>query len=199
MDEGEKSNKIKQKGDSVTFRLLKKMKYSNAVLELINKSTKEGRCNEEVIKALDFYVKYNHREDEIKLFVEFMDKLENPGQFSEKVLSQLYTQYITEKLQQENKESPDIESKEETISTGDSGESEIFSDYNIEVKAKEIEKITSDEVKNNVIKLSVNNEDTSDEEELFGSTFTDNSQNIIQKAANSSPIARAMASIQRKR
>lgn len=49
-----------KRGDVVTFRLVKKLKYSNEVITLINEG--QGDKNARIIKAIEFYVKYKHLE-----------------------------------------------------------------------------------------------------------------------------------------
>lgn len=58
MNEGEKKKKIYKRGDVVTFRLLKKQKYSDDVLELLNEANKSDILNIEIIEALKVYCKF---------------------------------------------------------------------------------------------------------------------------------------------
>jgi hypothetical protein len=59
MNEGERrSKKIYKHGDIVTFRLVKKIKYSDDVIDLINKASQSNELNKEIIKALELYAKY---------------------------------------------------------------------------------------------------------------------------------------------
>lgn len=196
-NEGE--SKLKHRGDSVTFRLLKKMKYSNDVLELINKSTKEGKCNEEVIKALDFYVRFFHREKEIEMFVQYMDKLKKPTEFSEKVIEQIYAQYIKEKIEKEN-ESGEVSSEKQK---------NVFSNRGKENSESKFNEVDSNEEKSNIIKLNINNEqntnnaEVSDEEDIFGDEFGSTMHKGVQSDAVTSTkdnsLSKAMASIRRKK
>lgn len=52
-----------KRGDIVTFRLTKKQKYSDDIIDLINNADK-NTC---IIKALEFYCKYQHLEPFMKV------------------------------------------------------------------------------------------------------------------------------------
>lgn len=63
-NEGEKRDKVYTRGDVVTFRLPKKLRYSDDVIEFVNMAK-----NEEIIRAIEFYCKYKSAEPLIeKLF-----------------------------------------------------------------------------------------------------------------------------------
>ena len=58
MNNGEK--KVYKRGVSLTFRLPKKMKYSDDVIKLINAASDADELNVEIIRALELYAKYKH-------------------------------------------------------------------------------------------------------------------------------------------
>ena len=60
MNEGEKKKKIYKRGDVVTFRLLKKQKYNDDVLDLLNEANRTDTLNLEIIEALKIYCKFKN-------------------------------------------------------------------------------------------------------------------------------------------
>ena len=60
MNEGEKDKVKFKRGDNVTFRLVKRLQYSDAVIDMLNESYERGSLNHEIIHALEFYTKYKH-------------------------------------------------------------------------------------------------------------------------------------------
>lgn len=187
MNEGEKDKGCKKRGDSVTFRLLKKLQYSDKVIELMNNS--RGKCNEEIIKALDFYVKYKHRKKEIELYIQFIDTINNPEEFSEKVIKKLYSEFISQKIytKEDRNDSEDIKALELKNKANDTKE------YAIESENENFEEKET----NKVINIGQRNtEDNSEEEdELFGGIGRDKNE-VKSKPAS---ISRAISSIRRQR
>lgn len=59
MNEGEgKKKKIYKKGDVVTFRLLKKQRIGEEVLNMLNEANEQDCLNIEIIEALKLYTKF---------------------------------------------------------------------------------------------------------------------------------------------
>lgn len=65
MSEGEKRKKVYERGDVVTFRLLKKQQYGDNVLKLLNEANRTDTLNIEIIKALKLYAEVKYK-DEIR-------------------------------------------------------------------------------------------------------------------------------------
>lgn len=77
MSKGDK--KVYRRGVSLTFRLPKKMKYSDDVIELINTASDADELNVEIIHALELYAKYKrYRKTDVQEdFFEDTDKVVN--------------------------------------------------------------------------------------------------------------------------
>lgn len=199
MNEGEKSKGNKKKGDSVTFRLLKKMKYSNDVIELINDSINNGKCNEEILRAIDFYTKYKHREKEIELYTHFMDKLENPSLFSEKVMEKLYVEFVNEKINLSKDQQLQVQN--ELLTQDIDRDKKEDKEQNL-LMLKEIEPKDSREelAADNIIKVHEWN-NTDEESEIFETmglpqSDASNGSNVEQRTGS---ISRALSSMRRRR
>lgn len=68
MNEGEKQKKkIYKRGDIVTFRLLKKLKYNDDVINFINSINQKDQLNVELIKAIELYAKFDRYKDSMQL------------------------------------------------------------------------------------------------------------------------------------
>ncbi|WP_027633420.1 hypothetical protein [Clostridium hydrogeniformans] len=150
MNEGEKKKKVYTRGDIVTFRLLKRMKFDDNVLDLINTS---NELNKEIIVALELYCKYKEykskileqRDDDIirNFFNNTEEPISKPIKQMKKYSEPKINEPESEELYNDEVFSKDIlESEEEKIFSSEdslnivSADSEVF--YEIESVEDEI-------------------------------------------------------------
>lgn len=144
MIEGEKNKKkIYKRGDIVTFRLLKRVPYSDSVLRFINEANAADMLNVELLAALELYAEYKSKisQTENKLSF-FMDKVSDKENIVVKEVKEENNE-IREELNVINEEINIIETNldnayEETNLVGNDPVDELFSTAYNESAADEI-------------------------------------------------------------
>lgn len=118
-----------KRGDVVTFRLVKKLQYSNDVINMINDG--DGDKNSRIILAIEFYCKYQH-------LAHVMDHLSSD--LINKIMSseEIENIDVMEESNLNQEKGPDINIKDIEVIKNDnmevSAEDEIFGKENVITK-----------------------------------------------------------------
>ncbi|MDT8718242.1 hypothetical protein IAI10_16365 [Clostridium sp. 19966] len=114
MNEGEKQKKKKyQRGEVVSFRLSKKLSYSDEIIDFINDANEKDQLNIELVNAIEVYIKYKKFDLDILIGGKKIEKKEKLNEIDEFEISDKHTS------------NDKIENKKEI----DNSEEEIYKDF----------------------------------------------------------------------